>query len=327
MIVDRSLVALHLAPAAGLPTRRGDDRVSLARSLATRTIRNCTRSIGTRAYSLNMRYDRIGNVRRMTQNDIMSPAGGSPYAVTDTTRDALYQYNGTPHAASQVGGTFHWYDANGNQAYSMAELSSRTGGQRVAKLGSSTMRYPSAFVTVNNGSTVTHLRVRGRPEADGRVSAHSRSKWPGSRSLVVVEHAPTRKLLWENRSTLVGVLLLAAMLLILGRAWCGFESAVDRWCSIAAHSWNDRPIEALRDAVHTEVDRYPLRVVRDVREPCAIIVSLRYAHRHSRVRLDSSGIIAAVDISQSNIESFSFALPGRTFLVRSGQAEQAQSAR
>ena len=129
----------------------------------------------------------------MTQNDVFTPTGGGSTVMPETSRDAQYTYAGSPHAATQIGDRHHSYDGNGNlvastdlgawsrtlswneenQLTAVHEGATSTGfhydagGERVAKVGTSTVLYPSAFVTVRNGVDVTkHVYAAGE-----RVSA------------------------------------------------------------------------------------------------------------------------------------------------------------
>ncbi len=150
-----------------------------------------------RRFSLEMRYDISGRTQQMNQQDELLPSGGgAPTPIAATSRNVLYAYAmGRRHQAESIGTTSYQYDRNGNQlqetrasgdpryfewdeedrllavrdgAKTTAEFRYDAGGTRTHKTSaSSTTVYPSAFVTVRNGTEVTrHIYAAGE-----RVSA------------------------------------------------------------------------------------------------------------------------------------------------------------
>jgi RHS repeat-associated protein len=85
-----------------------------------------------RRYTLNMGYDRIGNITEKVQTDVRSMLGGSsPMTIGATSHEMNYGYqqfgSTRPHAATTVGSRTFDFDANGNQ---LGWVDSDTGGVR-----------------------------------------------------------------------------------------------------------------------------------------------------------------------------------------------------
>lgn len=144
-----------------------------------------------RRFSLEMSYDVSGRTLRMNQQDELL-LGGTSTPVAQTTRDALYTYAaGRRHRAETIGTSTFTYDRNGNQlqddrgggiprhfewdeedrlrtvrdgAKVTAEFLYDSGGTRTHKTSpSNTTVYPSAFITVRNGTEVTrHIYAAGQ---------------------------------------------------------------------------------------------------------------------------------------------------------------------
>ncbi len=153
-----------------------------------------------------MRYDISGRTQQMNQQDELLPSGGgAPTPIAATSRNVLYAYAmGRRHQAQSIGTTSYQYDRNGNQLTEQrsgaklryfdwdeedrllavrddtttAEFRYDAGGTRTHKTSaSSTTVYPSAFVTVRNGTEVTrHIYAAGE-RGPSRRTGNTLCRW------------------------------------------------------------------------------------------------------------------------------------------------------
>ncbi len=204
-------------------------------------------------YKLSMEFDALGNVSRMNQRNTFVRAVGGTSVIAANTRNNAYMYNaGHPHQAAQIGSRSYTFDANGNQVESHdvnqgapRELSwdeedrlvsvkenglttgflYDAGGTRTHKAGSGgATYYPSAYVTLRNGTQMTKHIFAGSHRVATVIAPAQDVPGNGQTYWYHADHAGTVQYTTDE----LGAVHEHAETLPFGESWVEEASAVDR---------------------------------------------------------------------------------------------------